>query len=215
MSLYGSPPIDLGMVDITNDETQMCLYMPIKVDGGFYTHVPAQYQKFLPIINQVYFDTDDETWLRSYVYLTVKSMYVQGECTGQRAGWHTDGFMTDDINYIWYDRSPTVFHTPEELIELPQDHRESIREMSICAFPNSRDWVNFPNKHLLKLDQYNIHKSQDTMEAGFRNFIKVSVSDGIYALKGNTKNPVDWVKRHTDTWEYIERGIDRNCPKTN
>lgn len=31
-------------------------------------------------------------------------------CSFNRMGYHSDGFLTDDINYIWCDNNPTIFN---------------------------------------------------------------------------------------------------------
>ena len=43
-------------------------------------------------------------FLDSYMYLTVKRQYQSKSKLFNRPGYHSDGFLTDDINYIWSDK---------------------------------------------------------------------------------------------------------------
>src|SRR5690554_1568242 len=125
---YGSLPIDLGEVPLANDESMLYLYMPVKLKGQKSYSLPTNTGRFGYLLHKVYGDLGHDRWLCSYIYLTVKAMYVSGDNTGQRPGWHSDGFMTDDLNYIWYDPYPTLFYAGQP-ITLPQDHEKSLEEL--------------------------------------------------------------------------------------
>lgn len=62
-------------------------------------------------------------------------------------------------------------------------------------------------KHILRLNQAVLHKVDTRIAPGVRTFIKVSVSNHRYALRGNSINhdlATDWI--------YEDRQAERNCP---
>lgn len=214
--LYGNAPTDLGLVgeNINCDEMMFYLYMPIKKAGNFIGATDERVSKYHPLVQRVFDDMyirtgNEQEWIDSYVYITAKTLYVSLGCMGQRLGWHSDGFMTDDINYIWYTDVPTKFWVPESKVLLVQNHAVSLEQMEFFHKDNN-DILTFPNRHLLRMDQSVIHKTDDTSSfEGVRTFVKISVSKHIYALRGNSVNP------HIDlSVEYKQRSVERNCPAT-
>lgn len=209
--LYGRQPVDLGLIDLSPTEMMFWLYCPIKVPGRSAV-IPPNLAQFMPILDAVYHDhAGDEDaayrWQNSYVYLTAKTLFVTANNPGNRPGWHSDGFMTDDLNYIWYDGSPTLFWEPLRLVQFTQDDRLSLWEMRDAADPDVARHVTYPNKHLLRLDETVIHRVADVTKPGVRTFVKVSVSRDRYNLVGNSIN------HDLDLgWDYVGRSIDRNQP---
>lgn len=206
---YGELPADLGLVDVDNKESMFYLYLPVKLEGQRRLTLPARLQKFYPILDAVREDLGKD-FVDKNIYITAKAMWVVGNCTGQRPGWHCDGFMSDDLNYIWYDSVATQFYLGWKL-SLPQDHEKSIEKMET----ECRSYCTYPNKTLLKMDETVIHRAQDDVPACFRTFIKVSVSRHIYAREGNSINYLPDIYQQTKDWVYVERGQNRNCPITN
>lgn len=213
MTLYGNLPTDLGLVgeDINCDEMMYYLYLPVKLKGGWSEILEPRLFKYTPIIDAVFKDVRamGGDWENSNIYLTVKTVFVSHGCMSQRAGWHSDGFMTDDINYIWYTDVPTMFWDTHLKYGFIQDHEQSIHEMrSFCGEVGRIK--RYPNRHLLRMDETVIHKTDITSTFfGVRTFVKVSVSDHTYALKGNSVNP--YLPLGV---EYKEREETRNCPVT-
>lgn len=192
--IYGNAPQDLGLINLSPNECMFWLYCPIKLPFSPLA-VPMNLRQYLPIITAVRDHIIDDTennqwnrWTRSYVYITAKTLWVDQGAPGNRPGWHSDGFLTDDLNYIWYDMNPTQFWEPGFQVSFSADHKQSLTEMdNLCsASPICRK--TYPNKHLLKLDQTNIHRVNPNPQPGFRTFVKVSVSDQIYALEHNSIN---------------------------
>lgn len=189
--IYGKLPIDLGLVDLNPVEHMNWLYCPIKAKGAFECIIPDNLLQFNSLIKKVKSDIDEHKWIDNYVYLTVKTLWVNSGNTGNRAGWHSDGFMSNDLNYIWYDSNPTIFWKSDKLVAFTADHNISLDEMDEIADETNNvksAYVTYPNKHLLKLDESVIHKVDTNIKPGMRTFIKVSVSDKLYDLKGNSIN---------------------------
>lgn len=211
-AIYGGAPVDLGRVNIDSSEMLYWLYCPIKLPGTTQL-VPPNLQQFDPIIKKAVHDAyrvkmnTNFSLHQSYVYITAKRMWVNGS-TANRPGWHSDGFLTDDLNYIWMDSSPTVFCVGPK-VAFTADHDKSMPEMNSWAESRPYRHVVYPVKHLLRLDQSCIHKVDENMTPGVRTFVKISISSHPYALNGNSINHE--LRLRTP---YFERKTARNCPAT-
>lgn len=203
--IYGRAPQDLGLINLSPNECMFWLYCPIKLPFSSLA-VPMNLRQYIPIITTVRDHVDN--WTRSYVYITAKTIWVKPGAPGNRPGWHSDGFLTDDLNYIWYDMNPTQFWEPGFTVSFSADHQESLTEMSEICSASSDAYKTYPNKHLLKLDQTNIHRVNPDLQPGFRTFVKVSVSDQIYALEHNSINHM--MPEFSPTYE--PRKAERNNP---
>lgn len=209
MKKYGSLPTVVSSIKLSPKEMMFYQYLPIKMAGFHEIKIEPRLEFIMPVISVALGDFEgnfgiDKFW-DSYVYLTGKYMFQSPGCSYNRSGWHTDGFMTDDINYIWYDSSPTVFNTTEFILDM-DDERSLIQMERQADFANS---VSFPNQTLLRLDQYNVHKVNSQPDKGMRLFVKISFSKDKYDLEGNSHNHLfDY------NWEMRPRNINRNIPQS-
>jgi len=202
VELYGLNPINCGVVDLDVTEFMFWLYCPIKAPWGNF-HYPDQLKQFAPLVEK----TLGCVYQKDYVYITAKRLYVTPENRGNRPGWHSDGFMSTDLNFVWSDANPTLFWEPDNLVHIEQDHTKSLLQMEQLAETDKQHWKTYPNKSLLGLDQYVIHRVADIEEAGMRTFVKISISEDKYDLEGNSKNePI------TKEWKYVKRNQERNAP---
>lgn len=205
---YGTPPEYLGTHEVQCDEMLFYQYLPIKLRGVQGYIIEERLQCFESLIQHALMDFridfGSEEYLDSYIYLTVKKMYQVGGCSFNRRGYHSDGFLTDDINYIWSDKNPTVFNLSK--FDLTLDDEISMKEMESQAKP---DLVAvYPENSLLRLDQYSIHKVCENNGLVLRTFIKISFSKDKYDLKGNSKNHLmDY------DWKMRDRSTERNIPQ--
>lgn len=193
---YGGPPQDLGEVELATNTAEFCFiqYMPILVPLHHWA-VPKSLWWVLPILRKV----NVGLLQGKYVYLTVRRMYG----VNNREGWHTDGFGTDDINFIWYDSCPTEFDIGE--FKLSKDHHLSMQEMAEQHNPSNL--VTYPESHLIQLTQSNVHRVCPEHYQGLRTFVKISISDSKYNLLGNSVNLLLQY-----TWDYMPRQQERNHP---
>ena len=205
---YGELPNQIGSYEVECKEMMFYQYLPIKLIGN---HAPI-YEDRLKCFDQLVgviccdyigaFGLD--RYINSYVYLTAKYMYQKEGCSYNRPGWHSDGFMTDDINYIWYDKDPTIFNATK--FDLTLDDYYSLLEMN-----SQYKWQlnkKYPANTILRLDQYNIHTVGNTTN-GMRAFVKVSFSKDKYDLIGNSRNYLlDY------NWEMKPRKEQRNMPQS-
>lgn len=207
MSNYGKLPTFLGNVKVDCKEMMFYQYLPIKLAGTHPMSIEPRLRVFSDMISQCCCDYIGEygldNYVNSYVYLTAKRMYQHPGCSYNREGWHSDGFMTDDINYIWSNNNGFTFNNGT--FYLTQDHNLSLKEMEDQADYkfNGRAGDN----DLYRLDQYCIHKVSEILEPCMRTFFKISISKDKYNLIGNSKNYLlDY------DWEMKERSVDRNHP---
>lgn len=213
MSLAGGPPKDLGLIELAPSEMMFWMYLPISVPGQSAYHLPENLRGFAEIVSAAKAD-DPEAFRDRYVYLTAKTLWVEGSYIGNRPGWHIDGYGTDDVNYIWCDRAPTEFLDLEEPVLLSEDCDESLRQMAKLAYKQRAlgalefAYPTYPDKHLLRLDNTVIHRSPTDFTPGLRTFVKVSVSLDQYNLKGNSVNHL-LPETH---WPLVDRQEVRNHP---
>jgi hypothetical protein len=119
--------------------------------------------------------------------------------------WHSDGFLTDDINYVWCDKYPTIFN--DSNFKLTLNDNISMAEMKKQASPFND--VTYKENELLRLNQFNIHKVANVTDGGMRAFLKVSISKDKYDLIGNSHNYLmDY------DWQMKERKQERNIPQS-
>lgn len=216
MSKAGNLPEDLGLIDLDPTEMMFWMYCPIKIPYD-QIYLPSNLKQYAPLVQKV---LGREYVGSSYMYLTAKTLWVDGNYIGNRPGWHIDGYGTDDINYIWSDRAPTEFlhSNSEDLWDLSDDCDQSLRQMSLLAgfakakIPSKQgiigEFKTYSNKHLLRLDNTVIHRSPEKFESGMRTFVKISISKEQYNLKGNSINHLI-PESH---WQLVDRQEVRNHP---
>lgn len=204
---YNKPPKNIGEFNIDVEEYFSYTYLPIKLANQTHTTVEERLRIFHPIIGRVCCDFVGEYGLDRFVncnlYLTAKNQYQRKGSGFNRPGWHSDGFGTNDISYIWSNKQPTIFNSTE--FDLSNDDVLSMEEMNQQANPLND--YSYPNNSVLRMDQFSIHKVGE-YEEGDRSFIKLCFSEDIYSLKGNAINyELDY------TWTYTPRGKERNIPQ--
>lgn len=206
---YGELPTSLGEHVITCEEMLFYQYLPIKLTGTTALSVEPRLSCFEKVIGICACDFIGvfglDRYVSSYVYVTAKRMFQKAGCSFNRPGYHSDGFMTDDINYVWCDKQPTIFNNSD--FALTQDDEVSLAEMEAQALPEKE--MVYPENTLLRLDQFNIHKVNENDFSGMRTFLKVSFSKDKYDLIGNAHNYLlDY------SWDMKPRAATRNIPQS-
>jgi hypothetical protein len=210
MSSYGSKPTLIRNIDIQCKEMMFYQDMLIKDTCRGVWVVENRLKIFSHLIRDCAKDFIDNfgpvQYARNYMYLSAKHLFQPANQSYNRPGWHSDGFGSDDINYIWSNKFPTVFNN--STFNLSNDDKLSMDEMAEQALPEN-DFT-YPDNSLVRLDQYNIHRVATNTPAGFRTFVKVTFSKSRFNLLGNAHNyELDY------TWQMKPRGIDRNVPAAN
>ena len=206
---YGELPKEIGTFEIASREMMFYQYLPIKLIGQPFCNYENRLNVFNDLINECidnYIqDYGYEDFINSNIYLTAKHQYQTPNNSFNRMGYHSDGFMTEDINYIWCDVNPTIFNSTEFILTI--DDVLSMKEMEEQAKPDNE--ITFGNNKLLRLNQFNIHKVANVDVGGFRTFLKISFSKDRYDLLGNSHNyELDY------DWEMKERKSERNIPQS-
>lgn len=208
--LYGQAPVNLGIRSV-RAKLQMMFYQdyPIKLAERSRDFMEDRLWIFRPIIATCLQDFKEtfgrDRYFKSYVYISAKHLFQPAGSPYNRPGWHADGFMSDDINYIWSDKYPTIFNSSK--FKLSQDDVLSMKEMEEQALPEN-DYT-YPEGSLLRLNQYCIHRVNTDVPAGMRTFLKVSFSYDKYNREGNAHN----YGLNYD-WEMKPRGEHRNIPQS-
>lgn len=190
------------------NELMFYQYLPIKINGMLAYIYEDRLLPFEDMIDACILDFKNlngtKEFKLSYIYLTVKRLYQEAGHNFNRGGYHSDGFMTDDINYIWSDKDPTLINLSP--FKLSQDDRLSLKEMQDQAHPDL-DFQAAP-KDIIRLDQYHIHRTANPVESGVRTFFKLSFSKDKYDLQGNSHN---YLLNYD--WKMRERSCERNMPQ--
>lgn len=206
---YGELPKELGVYEIACKEMFFYQYLPIKLIGDSKPITEDRLRCFDKIIGAICCDFIGEfglnRYINSYVYLTAKNMFVTKGCSYNRPGYHSDGFMTDDINYIWCDVLPTVFNTSQ--YALTMHHEFSLTEMEQQSLKENE--ITYQPNALLRLNQFSIHKVADVDKTIQRAFLKISFSEDKYDLEGNSHN---YLLKYD--WEMNKRNVTRNIPQS-
>lgn len=207
MTGYNKDPEDLGVFSVEVEEYFSYTYLPIKLINSSELIIENRLKVFEKLIGRVCCDYIGEYgldgYVNSYVYITAKHQYQKEYKGFNRAGWHSDGFMTDDISYIWSNTQPTVFNNSE--FDITQDDILSMTEMVEQADPKNN--FIYPNNSLLRMDQFSIHKVGNIIK-GNRAFLKVVISKDKFDLQGNSKNyDLDY------DWQMRLRKATRNIPQ--
>lgn len=126
--------------------------------------------------------------LDKYCYLTVKKGYVQPNTTGNREGFHIDGFKSDQENFIWSDCEETPTEVAVGNFLLSDDHEKSLVEMEKQASKWFKYQLNI--KTLYCMDQKCVHRPtiNKTDKTILRTFIKITFSKELFNCFGNAWN---------------------------
>lgn len=170
------------------DEYMFVLNMPISFPISNEIFLPDSLEFASTLIEECK-KSEPLLFFQNFVYLTVKSLPVSGQNTGQRPGWHCDGFGTNDISFIWSNSNPTLFFSGEKF-EISSDCLDSMFQMEQLANDHKELIHQSKPFELLKLDEKVCHKPMDEMPQGERFFIKLVLSKKLFNLKGNAKNPL-------------------------
>lgn len=207
---YGEKPEQHGIWDLEFVEYMHFMYLPVVIsrkEGGLDgPAIPPQIEFARSLIEAVI----DYEWIErenvtDYVYVTARRGFATPGNPLNRPGWHSDGFGTDDVNYVWTDRYPTLF-ADQKFVDISDDHIESARQFEAQVDPTRIR--TYADKELLRLDPSVIHAAPEIpAPGGERSFFKVSFSNERYNLRGNAHNHLlDY------DWPMFDRAATRNDP---
>lgn len=213
--VYGNPPVQIGNpLRCVSNEMFFYQYLPIKMLGHYnMSNVPPQLWCYAQLIRRVIADFKEKYGIDSfhhhYMYITAKRLYVTEGSNMNRPGWHSDGFGTPDINYIWCDSVPTEY-IETHLTDVSEDCDESLKQFEqVAETHRALGGVKTVEPNVLyRLDESVIHATG--VHKGtpiIRTFIKISFSKEKYNLNGNSHNYlIDYL------WDMKDRDVNRNHP---
>ena len=195
---YAGLPVAVDRIQVACTEMMFYQYLPVKLVGGTEIKREWRLRPFDELIGRACCDFVGayglDRFVASNIYLTVKHLYQSPGCPFNRPGYHSDGFMTDDVQYIWSNRNGTIFNGSQFVLTL--DDELSMREMERQADPYL-DYT-FPDCTLVRMDERVIHRVAEPQALELRTFFKLSFSADRYDLEGNSINGMlayDWPMR--------------------
>lgn len=207
---YGDDPKRVTKLDLRVDEMMLYQDMLIKDIGSHQPQLENRLQCFEPLIGAACCDFIADFGLKEYTdhyaYLTAKNLYQPAGLSINRPGWHTDGFGTPDITYIWCNAVATEFNSSQ--FSISEDENLSMIEMEAQADPKNTHTYNV--REVLRLNRFNVHRPSMSGHATLRAFAKVIFSRDKFALLGNSINPM-----FEYDWEFKPRSNLRNVPQGN
>jgi hypothetical protein len=195
LTIHGYP-VQVSRFPLTDlQEVMYYLYLPVIMEGtaGLYDlRVPDNVQCCLGMIQSAIEDSKDLGRIYRYVYLSARKGWATADNPLNRPGWHCDGFGTDDLNYVWWKGEGTRF-TNQRLEGISTDHNESLKQFD--AMIDYRGVYTPPQGHLYRLEPDVVHATPIIEKPGWRQFVKVSLSNHKYNLENNSHNYLfdyDW-----------------------
>lgn len=206
-TVYGAKPEVFGVFDLDFYEYMHYLYLPVLMDddGGLQVDVPKRLAFAEPVLVAAQLEEQRRGNVWNYAYVTARRGFATPGNPLNRPGWHADGFGTEDVNYVWTDRFPTLF-AEQSFTGISDGHNASMTQFAdqieVGAIRTYAD------RTLLRLDQQVIHAAPEIpAPGGERSFFKVSFSNERYALRGNSHNNLlDY------DWPMLSRTMERNDP---
>lgn len=198
-SMHSPAPVTLGEHIIQDSEFVYHMYMPIKMAQSD-IRLPVHLKCYEPLVASVASMGDIRDKI---MYLTVKRMYLKRGEDANRPGWHIDGYGSNDLNFVWSNAVPTEFAVGD--FDLSLDHNISLIQMEQQA--KDAKIVTFDNNTLLMLTNKMVHRVGVCREDCIRSFVKISLSNDIYNLRGNSHNYLFPYR-----WDMVDRQFIRNNP---
>lgn len=185
------PPCVVVNYDTNNLEFCNIVYMCIKEAGCSDYQIP---ENIRDLVEQVLSDIRHlspnliKEELEKYCYITIKKMFVQPNTTGNREGWHIDGFKSDQENFIWSDSDSLPTEVSLGVFNLTNDHQISIDEMMTQSTKKFN--LQLKTNCLYLLDRECVHRAtaNKTENTVLRTFIKVTFSKELFNCLGNAWN---------------------------
>lgn len=197
-SKYGSPPRAVAVETFNLAEVMYYLYLPVVMRNETDGHIPrmpsnlSTHNELYRMIQHAHYDALRlRGKLYKFTYLSARKGWATPDNPLNRPGWHADGFGTDDLNYVWW-RGPGTRFALGDFGHISSDHTESLRQFT--------DWIashkgreievkaDYPEATLYCLDPSVVHATPEIKTPGWRQYVKISLSDERYNLENNSHN---------------------------
>ena len=202
MTTYGKPPVSVAKHDLHLPEFMHYLYLPVVMPDQRGLRLPENLKCLRGLIWLAMINTAPSSGF--YVYVSARRGWATPGNALNRPGWHTDGFGTDDLNYIWWSGAGTRFAI-QDFGDISDDHTESTEQFE--ARVEDDRVVTPPERTLYRLDRHVVHAIPEITKSGPRSFVKISISRTKYNLEGNSHNHL-----FAYDWAMHGREVVRNDP---
>lgn len=198
----------VGTVEIDVALGTKYLYLPISLKGSPEITLPLDIRYNTGLLAMIFNCLQSFGDIENkYVYLSLeRSMVAKGK-TQKRPGFHCDGYLTEDSNFLWANTLPTQFLLGNYIV-YGNHHDTSL--FDIYAKENIGNIYPAGIKEIIRTGPTDIHAA--TKNTHFkevdRTFAKISISDDRYNLKGNSIN----TELEYD-WKMYDREAVRNHPQ--
>lgn len=201
---YGQVPKVLGNFPIRVTESMYYLYMPIKMADNDDIRLPRRLELFVRLLSAIRQAHESDIFKDKYLYISAKHMLVNPGFWGGRGGYHCEGFMSNDINWMWYDHNPPTFNT-SKFHDISPDPKLSLKQFEQQALYSNE--IRYPEYSLLELNPFTVHKITPVTRYFQSTVVKFTVSPNKYNLIGNSHNYL-----FNYDWEMFPRNPDRSYP---
>ena len=113
ITLKSTIPESIGEYYFNSKEYCQYLYLPVMFAGDPEIYLEPRLEFLRGMINDTVNDYITNNYSGQfndeYIYLTIKQTFIPKDTHHNRPEFHSDGFLTDDVNYIYFDKYPTEF----------------------------------------------------------------------------------------------------------
>jgi hypothetical protein len=139
-----------------------------------------------------------------YIYLSARKGWATPDSPLNRPGWHTDGFGTYDLNFVWW-KGPGTRFAHQAFKDISEDHALSLKQFEEQVRPECI--VTFLEGGFYAMNPNVVHTTPLIIKPCMRQYVKVSVSNHRYNLENNSHNYLfDY------DWPMHDRDAMRNDP---
>lgn len=204
---YGEKPELIAGYGINLPEYMSIVYLPVCMGDKKDIRLPENLECLRPMIYSAI--NHGKYKLGQKIYVSAKRGFASPDNPLNRPGWHADGFGTNDYNFFWYDKYPTLVSTirfqniePNDFVSIEQ-FTNQIKESGV-------DPIELPTYALYAISPYVVHHTPVIPPpGGERQFVKITFSYEKYDLEGNAHNYLfDY------SWEMTKRSTVRNNTAT-
>lgn len=205
MDIVSIAPSSIGHFPISLPEFMHYQYLPVRMFGIAGYRIPRNLSVARGIVRAAENHALNKRGrVFRYAYVTAKRGTAVPGNPLNRPGWHSDGFGTEDLNYIWWQGTGTMIAN-QTFNYIPDNHITSLVEFETQIIDNLI--VTPCQQHLYPLDATVVHSAPNVNRPESRQFIKVSLSNKEYNLEGNSHNyDFDYA------WKMVSRDEVRNDP---
>lgn len=186
MIINSKLPEGTRILGLNYDALEFCnfTYMCVKEPYGD-IRVPENLVNIIkPVLKEVM--KSKHIHAEDYLYISVKKSHVAPYTTAMRSGFHVDGFLSEDRNWILSDSLPTKVALGGFSVDA--DHEQSLEQFAVQA--RYKEHVQLKPHTLYFLDHECVHAPSlnPRPETVVRTFIKVVASKELFNGYGNAWN---------------------------